>query len=214
MEVDLDTSTTTSGDVSISSGSERNDSTTTYDNNMKMFLSCIERISYTDEFDQQGNSKIDNEVDTDDEDKFSDCDLSSIPHNGRNLRRRAATFSFYPEEKKKEPRLLSPIKKEMVEFDETSAARFLMELKTLSNSYNDTNDDYKVSTSVENSVKVKGNISSFVYRPRPRSNSLPDFGSNATSSLLGDDKSGYVGIYSPEARKKRLERFFEKKKHR
>ena len=35
-----------------------------------------------------------------------------------------------------------------------------------------------------------------------------------SNMAYGETKGGRIGIYSPEARKKRLDRFFEKKKHR
>ena len=208
-----ETSTTSAAnDISTSSITTTTSSSSiygnNYDSNMKMFLQCIERISYPDEFEQ--NRKHGNDdTDAEDEDKFSDdCDLntsslSSTPF-GRPRRRRAATFSFYPE-KKKEVILISPVKKEMSDFDEASAARFLMNLKAASSESNNNDDNNTDST-----INIKSNIVTFY---RPRSNSLPDFGSKVA---FRDDssKSGYVGIYSPEARRKRIERFNEKRKHR
>ena len=185
---------------------------------MKMFLQCIERINYPDEF-EQSISKHDDDTDAEDEeDKFSYCDLSSTPLvTGRPRRRRAATFSYYPE-KKKEVRLISPVKKEMSDFDEAIAARFLMNLKAASSETNqlvNNDNNYDDNNNTDNTINIKSNIVNFY---RPRSNSLPDFGSKLSSlsdlPFRDDSKSGYVGIYSPEARRKRIERFNEKRKQR
>ena len=226
MDIDEDTddrlnetsTTSAANDISTSSITTTSSSIygNNYDSNMKIFLQCIERINYPDEF-EENRKHGDDDTDAEDEDKFSDdCDLSSTPFGRPPRRRRAATFSFYPE-KKKEVRLISPVKKEMMaDFDEASAARFLMNLKAASsetnqfanndNNYDDDNTDNTINT-----INIKSNIVNFY---RPRSNSLPDFGSKVTSFRDDSSKSGYVGIYSPEARRKRIERFNEKRKHR
>lgn len=207
---DISTSSITTTSSSITNWSQSSDSIygNNYDSNMKMFLQCIERMSTVN------RKHGDDDTDAEDEDKFSDdCDLSSIPF-GRPRRRRAATFSFYPE-KKKEVRLISPVKKEMSmsDFDEASAARFLMNLKAASSETNQlvNNDNNYDNDDDINTINIKSNIVN-IYRPR--SNSLPDFGSKVTSFRDDSSKSGYVGIYSPEARRKRIERFNEKRKHR
>jgi hypothetical protein len=201
---DISTSSITTTSSSITTTSEYGNN---YDSNMKMFLQCIEQMQSPDEFEE--NRKHGDDTDAEDDDKFSDdCDLSSTPFGRPRRRRRAATFSFYPE--KKEVRLISPVKKETSDFDEASAARFLMGLKAASSESNqlaNNDNNYDDDNNTDNTINVKSNIVNFY---RPRSNSLPDFGSKERDS----SKSGYVGIYSPEARRKRIERFNEKRKHR
>ena len=213
-DISMNSEKTSSSSFNSSFSSKNN--TDDYNNNMKIFLQCIENISYTDEFDYNNKS---NNIDTDDEDQFSDSELLSAFHSGRPVRRRrAATFSHYPE-KKKEIRLLSPVKK--VELDDDIAARFLMDLKAASansnnNDSNNCNNQVNQNNVINNNSNKENEVLKFVYRPR--SNSLPDLGSKLNSTMsnmaYGETKGGRIGIYSPEARKKRLDRFFEKKKHR
>jgi len=229
---DENTENTDSGtltDISMSSdkSSSINNANSDYNNNMKIFLQCVENISYNDDFDV--NKSNDTGTGTDDEDQFSDCDLLSALNNGRPIRRRrAATFSFYPE-KKKEIRLLSPVPVKKEEFDDDIAARFLMELKaasSLANNNNNNNNNNEINNKINiinddiniNNTSNNNNSENVKFVYRPRSNSLPDFGLKLKSTIsdinVGDRRGGFIGIYSPEARRKRLERFFEKKKHR
>lgn len=231
--MDISTSATdenadgTSPDISISSEKsslvDRSINSSDYNNNMLIFLQCVENIrknNNTDEFDSINNKSTDTDNEDQFSDQFSDSDLLSALHDGRPpRRRRAATFSHYPE-KKKVIRLLSPVKKE--EFDDDIAAQFLMELKSASANNNSNNSYHQINMNVVNDdININSNNNEneevkFVYRPR--SNSLPDFGSKLKSTIsdmtFGEGRGGFIGIYSPEARKKRLERFFEKKKHR